>query len=427
MRLKSIFISIIVFVITTGSVFTCFGDEADNNAVLGLPDFPQVSSPNVVLMDADSGEVLFSKNPESKVYPAGTTKLLTALLTIENRALTDNIIFSEAAAQSVKSGEINVGIVPGEEMTISQALYCMLLRSANDVAHGFAEEIGGTISNFAAMMNTRLEEIGAKNTHFTNPTGFADDFHYTTAYDMALVGKAFFDNKALMKIISYPDVYTIKPTNKSNFTRYYRHRYQMIGNGDYSYKYSLGGLTGSSKKAGECVVSFAQKDDIRLICVIMKGEEKTRYTDTIALFDYYFENFHKIFPSEYTAEYVDSSSNSSIGYNKTDYILIPKRIEYSDLTSIITYADDPVYSGKEGGFACISYFYDNINIGKATIFAKGDFPAKEASPYTYIKLSTFILIIVGSLAVIGLIVFLIIRKKRKYAARHRYGKSKLTF
>ena len=244
--------------------------SADDSSALGLPEFPKISSDYVVLMDADSGEVLYSSNADTQCYPASTTKLLTALLTVENCSLTDTVTFSQAAVDSIDYGDANASISPGEELTVEQALYCLILRSANEVAYGLAEHVGQTVSSFASMMNSRIEELGATHTHFTNPSGLSDQFHYTTPYDMALIAQACFNNKTLMKIISHSGVYTIGPTNKSNFTRYYRHRYQMLPGGDYAYKYSLGGKTGYTDDAGNCLVSFAQKDDLRLICVIMK-------------------------------------------------------------------------------------------------------------------------------------------------------------
>lgn len=420
---------------------------ADDRDELNLPAFPSLVSRNIVLMDADSGEVLYGSNADQKCYPASTTKLLTGLLTVENCALSDTVVFSQNSVDSIEYGDANASISEGEELTVEQALYCLILRSANEVAYGLAEHIGGTLSSFASMMNSRAEELGASGTHFSNASGLTDEFHYTTPYDMALIAKACFNNKTLMRIISYSDLYTIGPTNKSNFTRYYRHRYQMLPGGDYAYQYSCGGKTGYTDAAGNCLVSFAQKDDLRLICVIMNSTDAGRYTDTIALFDYYFNNYHKIYLDDYGSgvsssvdilkltDRIDSTANISIGFKSGAYLLVPNDVKISQLTGIVTYSDNAAYTGEPNGFACISYFYRNINVGSATVFisdgASGSsLPGSNGVPQASIKhpgpsaALTYINIwyILGSVLTAALaagIIVLLLRRRRRRSSRRR--------
>lgn len=448
-----------LFIILSGIVLSCsilpvnvWAAESDDG--LGLPDFPQIVSDYVVLMDADSGEVLYSSNKDEKCYPASTTKLLTALLVMENCALSDTVTYSQAAVNSIEFGDANASIVAGEELSVEQSLYCLLLRSANEVAYGLAEYVGKTESAFASMMNDKATELGAVNTHFTNASGLTDAFHYTTPYDMALIAKACFNNKSLMRIVSYSELYTIGPTNKSNFTRYYRHRYQMLAGGEYAYKYSCGGKTGYTDAAGSCLVSFAQKDDLRLICVIMKSSEEDRYLDTINLFDYYFNNFKKVPLADFDTgldsgsidileltNRFDSSTGISIGFSEDAYILIPKSVDASKLTGIVTYADNAAYTGEEGGFACISYYYENTRLGSATIFinrssTEGVIPgtngvSKLGADSIYQEEDIFFLniwYIVGGVLVICVITSAVIFVTKSKARRHgRYGSKKLRF
>lgn len=357
---------------------------ADDKSASLLPAFPNIESRYVVLMDADSGEVLYQNNGDAKCYPASTTKLLTALLTIENSSLSDKVVYSKAAVNSITFGDANASISEGEELTVEQSLYCLLLRSANDVAYGIGEHIGGTISNFSSMMNDRVAALGANATHFTNASGLTDEFHYTTPYDMALIGRACFNNKTLMDILSYSGVYTIEKTNKSNFTRYYTHRYQMLEGGDYAYKYSKGGKTGYTDAAGNCLVSFAEKDGVRLVCSIMNSSDSGRYKDTIALFDYYFNNYKKVYLEDFNGslttgiEVIDltasisGTSNINIGFEDNAYLLVPKKIVPADLKSIVTYANNAAYASKEGGFACISFYYEGTGVGNATVYVTTD-------------------------------------------------------
>ena len=451
MKIKHFFIILLNIFIIADCLFPV-EIMADNNDVLGLPDFPHITSSSIVLMDADSGEVLYGSNADKKSYPASTTKLLTGLITIENCALSDTITFSKAAVNSIEAGDANASISEGEQLTIEQALYCLILRSANEVAYGLAEHVGGTLSNFASMMNDYAQSLGCINTHFTNASGLTDQFHYTTPYDMALIAKACFNNKSLMKIVGYSDIYTIGPTNKSNFTRYYTHRYKMLPGGDYAYPYSCGGKTGYTDAAGSCLVSFAQKDDLRLICVVMNGGDESRYTDTAALFDYYFNNYKKITLEDFDAglsaasvdilEIMDSlnpSGRTQLNFKEGAYLLVPDKVDKSELTGIVTYADNEAYMGDEGGFACISYYYNNINVGKATIFisdsSDDNLPGSSAIPPAVNNISTdkenthFINIfyILGGIVLIALIIFIILYFMKIRGRRHRYGSKRLRF
>ncbi len=401
------------------------------------PVFPDVVSDYIVVMDADSGEVLFSRNPDERVYPASTTKLLTALLTVENCDLTDTVTFSEAAVGSIKAGYANASIAVGEELTVEQSLYCLILRSANEVAYGLAEHIAGSVSSFSILMNDKLAQLGAVNSHFTNASGLHDSTHYTTTYDMALIAQAVFNNKALMKIVGYSGIYTIPETNKRNFIRYYRHRYQMLEGGTYEYKYSCGGKTGYTEEAGNTLVSFAQKDDLRLICVVMKGDEEARYTDTAALFDYYFNNYTKLYVGGYDTGLgssidaldivgtITGSSNITLKTATNAYILAPNGTDYASLDKIITYADSPAYVGKSGGFAVVSYYSGSKKVGDVTIYAQPT-PANsviDKGEIKYINIK-YILAGAGAILVITGIIILIVKPRRK---KPTYGSRNIRF
>ena len=411
-----------------------------------LPEFPDLVSDKLVVMDADTGEVLYQLNGDVQCYPASTTKLLTALLTIENCAMDEVVTYSKAAVDSIKTGDANASISEGEELTVEQSLYCLLLRSANDAAYGLAEHTAGSVSAFAAMMNARAELLGCTGTHFSNASGLHDEFHYSTPYDMALIARECMQNKTLMGILNYTKVYTIPPTNMSSFTRYYSHRYAMVGNGAYAYPYSLGGKTGYTDNAKSCLISFAEKDGLRLIVVIMESTDDGRYEDTIALFDYYFNNFHKIYLSDVNTglttdsdsvlaltEEISSSHNVSVGFDEDTYLLVPNAFDAEDLTGIVTYADSAAYVGKEGGFACISYYVDNLNVGNATLYlteyslldssglsgvpVRSHRTLSEDSGLVYINIWYLVAGFAGA-CLLGGLIFLIV-----YRYRHRRGRN----
>ena len=366
-------------------------------------EFPTLASPFIVVMDADSGELLYNRNGNTQVHPASTTKLMTALLTIENCKMDDVVTYSANAVNSIEPGFANASVSEGEEFTVKQSLYCLILRSANEVAYGLAEHVGGSIANFARMMNDRAASLGATNTHFSNPSGLTDANHYTSAYDMALIARACFNNKALMEIVGYNDTYVIGPTNKSRFTRYYKHRYQMMPGGDYAYPYSCGGKTGYTDAAGNCLVSFAQKDGLRLICVVMNGAEDGRYYDTRALFDYYFNNFHKEFLNESTLNLPDY-----INLDSANYLLVPNGVDFDELTRKMKYSD------QCEAFAIANYYYNDTYIGKM-IFSVKPAPENEArgEDIFYINILYLICGVLGVTA-LTFIIIVICKKRHKY-------------
>lgn len=444
-NVKRFIVFILIIINILGCTVTVMADGVGDSL---LPEFPELESRYIVLMDADSGEVLYQKNGNAKCYPASTTKLLTALLTIENSSLSETVTYSKAAVDSITYGDANASISEGEELTVEQSLYCLLLRSANDVAYGLGEYVGGTISNFSSMMNDRAASLGAMGTHFTNTSGLTDEFHYTTPYDMALIGCACFNNKTLMNILSYSGVYTIGKTNKSNFTRYYTHRYQMIKGGDYEYEYSKGGKTGYTDAAGNCLVSFAEKDGVRLVCSIMNSSDAGRYKDTIALFDYYFNNYSKIYLDDYSnalsfgidvldlTSSIGSTGNLSIGFEDDAYLLAPKKVDASDLKSIVTYADSAAYAGKDGGFACISFYYNGTGVGNATVYVRknnsdvipgtnGVMPFNNTLSVNNDKIIYInVFFIIAGVIFIAIIVALCVIKTKNNRKRHSFGTSK---
>ena len=430
-----------------GSIFMgLFGNtKVYGNSNLGLPEFPMITSSNIVLMDADSKEVLFSKNQDLKSYPASTTKLLTALLVLENCGLQDVVTYSENAVKSIEYGDANASISIGEELTVEQSLYCLLLRSANEVAYGLAEHISGNLSSFATLMNFKAKSIGAENTHFTNASGLTDEFHYTTPYDMALIASECFNNKELMKIAGYSGIYVIGPTNKSNFTRYYTPRYEMLEGGEFSYEYACGGKTGYTDAAGNCLVSFAEKDSLRLVCVVFNSGASERYNDTKALFDYYLNNYKKIYIDEFDASISNSNidfldmttsltakDNITLGFEEDAYLLVPNKVRKEGLTTITTYYDSPGYVGNEGGFACLSFFYENTNVGNATIYVKNINDTQDLynnddvitrTEYFYIN----IWFIVAGIVLVGIIITILIISNRKRWRYNNYLSKNLRF
>lgn len=267
--------------------------EIQSDSWTSWPKGPQVAAETAILMDVDSGEILYAKGIDEKRYPASTTKIMTAWLAIENSNLSDEITFSQDAVYNIEPGSTHIGIQPGEILTMEQSLYAILLASANEVSNGVAEYVGGgSISAFVDKMNERAASLGCTNTHFMNPSGLHDDNHYTTARDLATIACAAFQNKTFRKIIGTE--YYIEPkTNLTDEERWLNNHNKMLLSGEKHYDGCLGGKTGYTTTAGNTLVTFAERDNMRLVCVVLADTLRFQYSDTASLFDYGFGNFHK--------------------------------------------------------------------------------------------------------------------------------------
>ena len=261
--------------------FPAFGANQRNE-----PKRPEIASQGAILMDGDTGEVLFGKNEKEKYYPASITKVMTALLVLENTRLTDSVTFKASSYTNMESGAVKLGVAEGDALTVEDALYGLMLRSANDVANGLAEHVGGSVSGFSKMMNQRAKGLGAQNTNFSNPSGLNGTDHYTTAYDMALITREAFKNEAFQKIAS-TTVYTFPALkNREAQTIYMGHKMLYPSDNRY-YPGVLGGKTGYTSKAGNTLVTAAKRNGTTLIAVILKSSQ-THYKDTKTLLDYGF-------------------------------------------------------------------------------------------------------------------------------------------
>lgn len=257
-------------------------------------DTLSLAAETAVLMDAASGEILYDKDADKKMYPASITKLMTILLALENGKLTDEITFSHDAVYNIEQGSAHIAIMEGETLTLEQVLRAIILRSANEASNGVAEYVDGSVEEFAKHMTKRAKELGCTNTNFVNANGLFDENHYTTAHDMALIARELLKQEDYRSMMSETD-YEIPPTNLQTETRYLHGQHQMLNpNSIYYYKDAIGGKTGYTVEAGNTLVTYAERDGLTLIAVVMKCNGAEHYTDTAALFDYGFANYESV-------------------------------------------------------------------------------------------------------------------------------------
>lgn len=351
------------------------GLEIQSNAIENWPAGPAIGAEGAILMEANTGTILYAKNIHEKLYPASTTKILTALVAAENSSMDENVTYSHDAVFGIEPGSSNMGMDVGEVITMEQSLYGMLVNSANEAANAIAEHVGGNIDNFVKMMNDKVKELGGTDSNFVTTNGLHDDNHYTSPYDLALIAQAFFDNELLAKMSGTPRYYIPQSPTQPDDDLYCNSHNQMLYNGKYKLDSYVGGKTGYTTVARQTLVSCAQQDGMKLICVIMREESPNQFQDTVDLFNYGFENFQIFNVSENETKYtIDSSdffttdndifgnSKPILSVNTEDCIVLPKSAAFSDTQSELTYD-----ANKEPSVATISYTYNGQAVGQATV------------------------------------------------------------
>ena len=348
------------------------------------PDWPSdtgIESEAGIVMDADSGAVLFGQNIHVQKAPASITKILTALVVIENSSLDDTITFSHDAVYNVEDGSGNKNsIEEGDTLSVRDCLYLLLMRSSNQAANALAEHVGGSRDGFVKMMNEKTAELGCENSHFANPSCLNDDTQLTSVYDMALIASAAYKNDTLLTISkdkSYrlpatknnPDGVTIQPEHKLLITT-------DTESPNY-YPYAVAGKTGYTSIAGQTLVTYAIKDDRRQIAVTMKSTQATHYQDTIALMDFGFLRFKNVNISENETAYTSGDQPVQIGdnsYQPSDLsmdtlavITLPKDASFADAEK--TVVTDLPEDAPQGAVALLSYKYNDRKIGQVYLIS----------------------------------------------------------
>ena len=248
----------------------------DKKTVTTWPEGPENNSGAVCLLDADTGAVLYDKNMDEQRYPASITKILTALLIIENKQMTDTVTFGEHAVSESIPGNARINVQLGETITVEDALHAILLASANEVCTQLAIDIAGSEEGFAAMMNERAAALGCTNTHFVNANGLPDDDHYTSVYDLYLIAQAAFSNETFQEIThtaTYNAVYTDAQGNTVERTWNNSNRY-LTGDIETPEGFTIvGGKTGTTGEAGYCLVLYSKNaKDEPVISIVLKAD-----------------------------------------------------------------------------------------------------------------------------------------------------------
>lgn len=386
--MKKIISVMLTFILTLS---LCFGlSAADTTSVMAASDNwpagPDVYAKSAVLIEASTGTVLYDKKCHKKMYPASITKIMTALLTIENCSLDEKVTFSENAVNSLHYDDANFGCQVGEEMSVKDCLYTLMLASANEVATALAEHIAGSTEKFADMMNARATEAGTTDTHFANANGLHDPNHYVTAYDMAMITRAAAQYTLFNDIVN-TTTYTVGPNNKRKESAPSNQRHKMVWpTSGYYYDGIIGGKTGYTDQAGTTLVTYAKRNGMTLIAVVLHSNGTNVYADTKALLDYGFDNFNLMNVSQKDTRFSEGDtvslqspfcdSTDSIYLDRESNIVIPKKTNFSKLTSEVS------FEASGDSFATVTYKLGERSVGTATLKYESNTASPKAAAST---------------------------------------------
>lgn len=334
------------------------------------------------LMDVDSGTMIFGQNSHVEYPPASITKILTALIVLEHvDDLSETVTFTESAMLNVEADSGNkLSLVIGDTMTVEDALYALLLQSVNQSANALAEHVAGSMSGFVDMMNEKLVELGCKESHFENPSGLNGDTQNVSAYDMALIACAAFSNEKLLEISSskshkigpitnHPDGITVNQEHRLVITE--------DPNSEYYCPEAVAGKTGYLLKAGNTLVTYAEKDGRRLVSVILKGSPRQYFIDGKELLRFGFESFYNVDIAENETSYVTGDAAVEIGGNSYEpselmiesgrQITLPKDAVFADAE--LALVDMPT-GHPDNAVGLLQYTYNERKIGQAYLLLK---------------------------------------------------------
>ena len=342
-----------------------------------IENIPQIGCKAAYIVNPETGKIFYEKNAHEKMYPASTTKILTALVVLEKCKLTDTVKVSQNAIDLVPSGVSNIYLKPGEELTISALLHTLLIPSANEAANVLAEHVSGSVEAFAELCNTRAKELGCETLHFVNPNGLHNENHYCSAYDLYLIAKECQKYDEFNEIVKTKN-YKIPPTSvhPANDRTVTNTNSLLFSNyPSYYYPYCTGIKTGTTTPAGECLVASSSKDDINLISVVLGGGTNSkglqdRFYDTKQLFEFVYNNYsykeitkeNNVITNINVEKATKDTASLDIVINKDISTIVPNNLDISQIHSKVDLKENivaPIKQNEVLGY--VTYDVDGLN------------------------------------------------------------------
>ena len=336
------------------------------------PSGVEIEADGAILMEKETGTILYEKNKNTAYYPASITKLLTAQVVLDHADLNEMVTFSGEAINNVEEGSKSLGMAVGDQMTVRDCLYGLLLYSANEVANALAEHVAGSGEEFVRLMNEKAAALGCSQSHFANPSGLNDPDHYTTAYDMALIAGNALDYPDIVTIME-TGIYQIPPTknNPEGVAVSPGHKMQKKSQAEYDPRV-FGGKTGYTSLAGNTLVTYAKKDGMTLIAVVLNGH-LSHYRDTKLLLDFGFHNFLAYRLNEFDTVYHSLTADLSFAGLESEQpllllhersgLILPKEADISAITRNVIYENAP--GTPENVIVTVDYLYGGRTAGHA--------------------------------------------------------------
>ena len=403
-RIKKIIVAIIfITIIMSNYIF-----------VYGANDF-SVNAKASIIVEENSEKIVYEDNSNIQNYPASVTKILTAILTLENCQLTDTVTVSKTAISNIPLGYVIAPLFVGEQMSVEDLLYALMLKSANDAAYVLAEHVGGSVEGFSDMMNKKAEELGCKNSHFVNPNGIHNSNHYTTAYDMYLIAKYAMKNEKFVKIVSTYQ-HTLSATNKySKNDRIMKNTNNFVNPNSRYYDENVKGIkTGTTLQAGNCLITNTSKNGFDVFTVVLGAKTaESKFSETKNMMNYFFDNYeytqiHKkgdIIKSIEVEKATKETKNLNLVISDDIKVMNNIAIKAEEIEPEINLNENivaPILKGQELGN--IKYTVDGL-----------EYNAKLLAENEVIKKTYYVEILIGAgvLAVIVCIINVIKKKSKK--------------
>ena len=421
---KRILISFIIICMLLMPICTYAEFEYNQDEQIILENTPNIGCQAAYVAEPVTGKILYEKNAHVPLYPASTTKILTALVVMENCKLTDTATVSQRALDLVPSGYSNAKLHVGEELTIKDLLYALLIPSANEAANVLAEHVSGSVEAFAEVCNNRAKELGCENLHFVNPNGIHNEDHYCTAYDLYLIAKECRNHDIFNEIVKTKK-FTLPATNiytKGDRT-FTNTNELLLPTTVYYYENCTGIKTGYTTPAGQCLIASSSYNDIELISVVLGGGTNKqglneRFYDTKKLFEFVYDNYSikeiaeekqivahiKVGKATKETAELDAIIDSSV------LAFVPNDIDKNNIESIVTIDENILAPIKENQvLGQITFNADGL------IYTTDIIASHEVQKLTYTKYN---LIAIGAIIVtlvVFVVLFAILRKRKKLA------------
>lgn len=408
-----------------------YNKPVQSNEIANWPKGPGTYGEAAIVMDAGTGAILYAKNIDDQHYPASITKVLTALVAFENASLDDEVTISADCVNFLQPGDSSIALKKGNKLSLKDTMYAMLLASANEAAYAVAENVGKNAGYdydwFIQQMNETCKRSGGTNSNFVNANGLHDENHYTSAHDMALIGKELFKYPEFFEIVQTRQ-YIIEET-KTVEEHVFQQKHKMLLDGYQAYyKYATGGKTGYTTDALNTLITMADNGEQQLVCVLLREQGGRSYADTTALFEYVFNNFQRI-------DVAELEQSEDVGEILTDqeggYVTLPEGVEFSDLQMELTPDETPT------GEATLTYTYEGNMVGTARATLSDSYidahkvkiEVKEEKSQEKFGNSTEDKILIGAIVVLVVLIIAfirvsIVRSRRRRRRRGRRNKGK---